>query len=72
MQNYNNLAPNRCQTEHFCPYRRLIHHIYNMLLLSRDGASASPRADCSYYQPENTEQSLNHSTTTIEPFMYFL
>ena len=36
-----------------------------MVLLSRDRVSASPRADCSDYQPENTEQSLK-STTTIE------
>ena len=33
-----------------------------MVLLSRDRVSASPRADCSYYPPENTEQSLKHST----------
>ena len=33
-----------------------------MVLLSRDRVLASPRADCSDYQPENTEQSLKHST----------
>ena len=39
--------------------------IYSIVLLSRDRVLASPRADCSDYQPENTEQSLK-STTTIE------
>ena len=40
--------------------------IYNMVLLSRDRVSASPRVGCfSDYPPENTEQSLK-STTTIE------
>ena len=38
-----------------------------MVLLSRDRVSASPRVGCfSDYQPENTEQSLKHSTTPIE------
>ena len=36
-----------------------------MVLLSRDRVSASPRADCSDFQPESTEQSLKY-TTTIE------
>ena len=45
--------------------RQPIHYIYYMVLLSRDRVLASPRADCSDYQPENTEQSLK-STTTIE------
>ena len=40
--------------------------IYNIVLLSRDRVSASPRVGCfSEYQSENTEQSLK-STTTIE------
>ena len=34
-----------------------------MVLLSRDRVSASPRVGCfSDYPPENTEQSLKHST----------
>ena len=37
-----------------------------MVLLTRGDAYALPRADCSDYQPENTEQSLKHSTTAIE------
>ena len=37
--------------------------IYNMVLLSRDRVSASSRVGCfSDFQPENTEQSLKHST----------
>ena len=41
--------------------------IYNIVLLTRDRVSASPRADCSDYQPESTEQIIetfyNHHRT---------
>ena len=62
MQNYNNLSPKMTHQNAFVLTRQPIHHIYNMVLLTRGDAYALPRADCSDYQPENTEQSLKHST----------
>ena len=43
--------------------RRLIHHIYNIVLLSRDRVSASPWVGCFWaISPKTRNKSLKHST----------